>query len=164
MRVTIIRADGYVAVDGVGILGLDLSFMSPDISAVQWYDTAGEIEWNIDRLRFNSDIVALTEFQPALDAWQVAKDLADNPPPPDPNFVPPEVSPYQARIALLQAGLLASVEALMADPNTPQAARLAWEYATIVQRQSPFISTLGSTLGLTETQIDDLFCAAAQIT
>ena len=78
--------------------------------------------------------------------------------------VPKSVSPYQARIALLQAGYLSTVEALMADPNTPAAAKIAWEYATIWERQSAFIETLGPALGLSSEQIDDLFRAAAQVT
>ena len=73
MRVTIIREDGYVAVDGGAFSGLDLSFIDPDISAIQWYSTEGEIEWRIDgRKYFNTDIDGLAEFQPALDAWQAA--------------------------------------------------------------------------------------------
>lgn len=71
-----------------------------------------------------------------------------------------KVSPYQARIALLNAGYLGAVETLMADPNTPQAAKIAWEYATEVRRNSPFIASLGAGLGLTEAQIDGLFDAA----
>lgn len=79
------------------------------------------------------------------------------------NPVPVAVSPYQARVALLQAGHLAAVESIMANPETPAAARLAWEYATVVERQSPFIATLAPLLGLSESQVDDLFRAAAQV-
>ena len=77
--------------------------------------------------------------------------------------VPSEVTPYQARIALLQAGYLDTVEALMANPETPTAARIAWEYATVIQRHSSFINALAPALGLTEAQVDDLFRAAAQV-
>lgn len=81
-----------------------------------------------------------------------------------PISVPAQVSPYQARIALLQAGLLSTVETLMSDPGTPAAAKIAWEYATVWERNSAFISTLGPSLNLTEGQIDDLFVAASQVT
>jgi hypothetical protein len=77
--------------------------------------------------------------------------------------VPASVTPYQARIALLNVELLATVDALMADPETDQAARIAWEYATSIERQSPFIEALAPALGLTEQQIDDLFITAAAI-
>jgi hypothetical protein len=52
----------------------------------------------------------------------------------------------------------------MANPETPQAAKIAWEYATVWYRDSAFITSLGPSLGLTEAQIDDLFIAAAQVT
>ena len=77
--------------------------------------------------------------------------------------IPKEVTPYQARIALLQAGYLDAVEALMANPETPAAARIAWEYAISFQRHSAFINALASALGLTEEQIDNLFRSAAQV-
>ena len=77
--------------------------------------------------------------------------------------VPKSVTPYQARMALLGAGLLATVEALMEDPGTDQAAKIAWEYATTIERDSPFIAALGPALGLTDEQIDVLFIAAAAI-
>lgn len=89
------------------------------------------------------------------------------PPPPTPppeNGVPSIVSPYQARIALLNAGLLERVEALMSDPSTPQAAKIAWEYATEWDRSSDFISSLGPSLGLTDADIDNLFIAASKVT
>jgi hypothetical protein len=81
-----------------------------------------------------------------------------------PSSVPKSVTPYQARIALLDAGLLPTVEALMADQNTPQSAKIAWEYAVEIQRQSSFIATLAPALNLTSEQIDALFVAAAQVT
>lgn len=77
--------------------------------------------------------------------------------------LPASVTPYQARIALLGTGLIGAVEALMADPETDQAARIAWEYATAIERDSPFIAAIAPALGLTEEQIDGLFIAAAAI-
>ena len=78
MRVTIIPEDGFVSVDGEGYSDLDLSFMAPDVHAVQWYDTEGEVEYQDARGRIvsNEDISDLTPYQPALDAWQAAKDAA----------------------------------------------------------------------------------------
>ena len=79
MRVTIVRPDGFVSVDGVGFTGLDLSFIDPDIHAIQWYGTEGEIEWRVDgRKYFNTDIDGLEEFQPALDAWVAANKAAES--------------------------------------------------------------------------------------
>jgi hypothetical protein len=79
MRVTIIPVDGFVSVDGEGYSELDLSFMASDIHALQWYETEGELEVKDARGRVveNRSIDSLEPYQPALDAWQVAKDAAE---------------------------------------------------------------------------------------
>ena len=88
MRVTIIPEDGFVSVDGEGYSELDLSFMAADIHALQWYENEGEIERQDSRGRIvaNEEITDLMPYQPALDAWQAAKDAAAvEPVQPDPN-------------------------------------------------------------------------------
>jgi len=90
MRITIIPADGFVSVDGVGFVGLNLSFMSSNIHALQWYDTDGEIERKDSRGRVvsNETITDITPYQSAIDAWQAAKDAAEEeqtPPADEPN-------------------------------------------------------------------------------
>ena len=80
--------------------------------------------------------------------------------------VPSAVTPRQARLALLGAGLLAQVEAGLAaipDPAQRQAAQIEWEYATTVVRDSQWVRTLGASLNLTSAQIDALFIAAAKL-
>ena len=79
MRVTIIPTDGFVSVDGEGYSGLDLTFMDSDIHALQWYETEGELEIQDARGRVieNRPIDSLEPYQPALDAWQAAKDAAE---------------------------------------------------------------------------------------
>lgn len=72
-----------------------------------------------------------------------------------------EITPVQARVALERAGLLTTVEAYMA--TAPKDVQIYWEYATAWHRQSPFIAAIGATLGLTSTQIDDLFAVARSI-
>ena len=52
------------------------------------------------------------------------------------------ISPFQARAALAQAGLLEAVEALMDDPATPALARLAWQHAQEFRRNSPTLLAL----------------------
>jgi len=46
MRMTVIKNDGFVAIDGQGFGNLDLSFLPSNIRAFQWYETFGEIEFN----------------------------------------------------------------------------------------------------------------------
>ena len=75
--------------------------------------------------------------------------------------VPQLVSRFQAKGALMQAGLLAQVEAAVAqaDPFI----QLAWAEAKDFRRDSPAIASISAGLGLTDEQVDDLFRAAALI-
>jgi hypothetical protein len=71
------------------------------------------------------------------------------------------VSRFQAKAALLQAGLLDQVSAALADADP--VAQLAWAEAVEFRRMSPTILGLAATIGLTDEQLDDLFRAAAEI-
>lgn len=83
-------------------------------------------------------------------------------PPPEPTVpVPAVVSMRQARLALLQAGLLASVETAMAGASA--ADQIEWEYATEVRRDSPLVVSMTAALGWTAEQVDDLFRTAASL-
>ncbi len=93
--------------------------------------------------------------------WQ-AGTVVDLPPQPLPP-VPQQVTNYQARAALLAAGLFDQVDAAVKAQGTTSAAFQAWEYANNVYRNSPLIAGLGAALGLSAQQIDDLFRAAAAI-
>lgn len=84
------------------------------------------------------------------------------PPPPE---VPQSVTMRQARLALHSAGLLTAVDAAIAAMAEPEktATQITWEYAQTVDRGFGMVPTLAAALGMTETQIDDLFIAAAQL-
>jgi hypothetical protein len=87
---------------------------------------------------------------------------------PEPYVAPPAppplvVSRFQAKAALADAGLLAAVETIMASPQTPEIAKLAWADAVEFRRTSPTVLSMGAALGLTESALDQLFAAAAQI-
>ena len=79
--------------------------------------------------------------------------------------VPAAVSRFQARAALLAAGLLATIENAVAayDGEDASLVQLAWSEATEWKRLSPTVTALASIVGLTDQQLDDLFIAAAQI-
>lgn len=82
-----------------------------------------------------------------------------------PNTVPAAVTMRQARLALLGAGLLSSVEAAidaMEEP-TKSAARIEWEYSNELQRANALVAALGPALGLTGAQVDALFVAASAL-
>jgi hypothetical protein len=83
------------------------------------------------------------------------------PPPPAPPPVPAVISRRQARLALLNAGLLESVEAAIA--NAPPAVRITYEDATEWWRDDPLIAELAQSLGLSESQVDELFVKASRL-
>ena len=71
----------------------------------------------------------------------------------------------QARLALLQAGLLGAVEAAIATLPEPtqSAARIEWEYSSEVQRHNGIVTELAPLLGLSESALDALFMSAATL-
>ena len=86
-------------------------------------------------------------------------------PEPEPPYVPASVTMRQARLALLGAGLLASVDAAIDSLPSPQkeAARIEWEYASEVQRSSGIVPMMGAALGLDDAALDALFIEAAAL-
>ena len=68
-------------------------------------------------------------------------------------------TPRQARLALAYAGLLEATEAWVAAQGA--ATQIEWEYASEIRRADGLVTTAGTTLGMTEGQIDDLFAYAA---
>lgn len=81
------------------------------------------------------------------------------------SLVPQQVTMRQARLALLQSGLYASVNSTIADMTgeVGDAARIEWEYSQTVMRQYPLITSLATILNLTDEQLDALFIQAAQL-
>lgn len=96
-------------------------------------------------------------------AWRELPYFEPQPDPQPQPEVPAVVSRFQARAALHLAGLLESVEAMMAAPETGAIAKLAWADAQEFKRESPTIAALSASLGLSDSQLDELFIAAAQI-
>lgn len=80
--------------------------------------------------------------------------------------IPPAVTQRQARLALLQQGLLKHVETALAsisDTNAREAAKIEWEYGSEIRRDSHLIAQLAPALGLSASQIDSLFVAAGAL-
>lgn len=98
-------------------------------------------------------------------------DFPDAQPPALPEYVPavvavPEVvTMRQARLALLGAGLLAQVNTAVANMPGAEgdAARIEWEYAQEVRRDSPLVAALSAAFGWTDVQLDDLFTEGAKL-
>ena len=77
------------------------------------------------------------------------------------NPVPQQVTMRQARLALLNAGLLDDVEVVIAAAG--REAQLEWEYAAVVDRSNPAVAAVQQQEALTDAQIDDLFREAAKL-
>ena len=94
-------------------------------------------------------------------------DFADTPPPDLPVYVPPPpvvipaVSPRQIRQALTRAGLRTSVEAAVAAGD--QDLKDWWEFSTTFERLNPQVTAMGAALGVSDTQLDDLWTLASTL-
>lgn len=80
-------------------------------------------------------------------------------------LIPPSITMRQARLALLQSGLLTTVNAAVAAmPGVEgDAARIEWEFSGSVERNRPLVQSLAVALGLTKAQLDELFTLAATL-
>lgn len=81
------------------------------------------------------------------------------PPPP----IPSSVTRFQARVALVQAGHFDTIDTYIATLPKTDVKRLAWEDAAEWERASPTLNFLANMLGLTDTDVDDLFILASGI-
>ena len=81
-------------------------------------------------------------------------------PEPIPEPIPKVITMRQARLQLLEVGLLDDVEALVALDRKSQ---IEWEYANEVYRQSQLIDLVKETISLTDEQIDDMFLSASKL-
>lgn len=89
------------------------------------------------------------QLQQALLAWREAA----------------SVTMRQARLALVEQGLLSQVNdaiALIPEPDKSKV-EVEWEYASTVERSSAWVATLQPALVLTDEQMDDLFKLAATL-
>lgn len=76
---------------------------------------------------------------------------------------PQTVTRFQALAALHLAGHLPAVQAIMAAPETPVLAKLAWDNALSFERSSPTLASLAAALGMTDADLDALFAQAAAL-
>jgi len=81
------------------------------------------------------------------------------PPPP----IPSTVTRFQALAVLAAGGYLDTIRTYINTLDQNNVQRLAWENATDWERSSPTLNALAAMLGLTDTEVDDLFVAAAQV-
>ncbi len=75
------------------------------------------------------------------------------------------VSMRQARLAMLNSGILGNVEAALAAMVSPEKeqAEIEWQYSTTVERNSPLITLLAPGLNLSDDEVDELFRQAEKL-
>jgi hypothetical protein len=75
------------------------------------------------------------------------------------------ITPRQARLALLGAGLLDTVRGAFTQLPEPQrtAAQIEWDHALSIERSSPLVAQMAAAAGLSEEQVDELFAAGAAL-
>jgi len=71
------------------------------------------------------------------------------------------ITPLQAKMALLGAGLLDTIETMIASAD--RATQLAWSEAVSFNRSSAVLNGMAIALGMTTEQLDELFLIASQI-
>ncbi len=107
----------------------------------------------------------VVESQEILTEDDTPEGWQDTEPTPEPEPIT-QVSRAQGKAALIQAGYWSSVVAFVdaiPDPTQKSLAEVALYDTTTWQRNSPFLATAATQIGLTEADLDDLFLAASQI-
>lgn len=115
-----------------------------------WYNIREEVE--VDLL--NHDMTSLTKEPVPYTAEELAQQAED--------AKPKIVTMRQARLALLQSGLLQTVTDAIAK-GTDESMKIEWEYATEVRRDWASLVTLTESLGMTSTELDSLFTVASTL-
>tara|TARA_R110000772_G_scaffold247498_2_gene361333 strand:- start:133 stop:567 length:435 start_codon:yes stop_codon:yes gene_type:complete len=71
---TIIKDDGFVSVDGVGLNSIDCSSLATNIHAIQFDGTNGHVEYNDGTA--NLAITAISDYSVITDLWTSTHDTA----------------------------------------------------------------------------------------
>ena len=135
------------------------------------YNAVGTIDLEIDHPTYGwIPFTAALDDTEALGKELYAKAIAGDygtiapyiEPPPLPPTIPTAVTMRQARLALLQAGVLSLVETAIASMESP-AAQIEWNYSQEVNREQPLVKQLAEALNLTSDQLDNLFLEASKL-
>ena len=144
----------------------DLKYSSEDKSTIDLFVTCqeyGEIPMTLNLVDTEDlhTVVKPDGSEVPLEQYCKTQNIAPYvEPKPLPEPIPQVITMRQARLQLLEVGLLDDVEAIIALDRKSQ---IEWEYANEVYRQSSLIESVKEALSLTDKQIDDMFIAASKL-
>ena len=118
-----------------------------------------KLQKGITTIDFQS-LEAVAQFKQANPEWADIEAVSyEELPQPEPVNVPQEITMWQLRAAVTLAGLKEGVETTIASLPEPNrtVAKIAWEYANNILRNSPTVLAIQAALQLTDEQVDGLF-------
>lgn len=147
--------------------GYELVFPAPIPSYDQVSETYREIAPELINGHYEQRFEVVPKFSEYTDAegviHSVAEQLTAQAEAARLASIPVSVTMRQARLALLNAGILTQANDAINTMTGIEgdAARIEWEFSNEVRRDSALVSGIGSSLNLTNVQVDDLFIAAS---
>ena len=104
-------------------------------------------------------------LQAAIQSWckQHAPVIVPDVPVVSVNGIPQSITPAQGETQLFRMGMLDSVRAILAHPDTPAEMVIAFDRASVWERTSPSVIAMLSALQQTDAEADAFFVAASQI-
>lgn len=126
------------------------------ITASGQFGPFSHIETLSDRYRADG-----VDYQFSVIGAATIEDYVAPPPEPVVPVVPTSVSPRQIRQALTRTNLRTQVESAVASGD--QDLKDWWEFATSFERSNIHVIEMGQALGVSPTQLDDLFVLAASL-
>jgi len=133
--------------------GFEYAFVYMTDTVAQWVESHNE-GFNEEMSQSQKDAV-----QAYYNAWE-APVIVPHVPTIEETRAGMVVTMRQARLALLDSGLLSTIDSAIAS-STDEALKIEWEYAMDVKRTWTSLIALATSLGMTETQLDDLFTLAS---
>ena len=142
----------------------DLKYSSADNSTIDLFATCeeyGEIPMTLNIVD-TEDLHTCFDGQEwvPLEAYCIMQEIAPYVAPAVIVVIPTQITMRQTRLYLLSIDLLDTVETIVSQNKAWQ---IEWEYASEVQRTNQLIPALQQSLGLSDSDIDNMFIEASKL-